>query len=212
MRIFLTTVAALSLMATPALGHDHNEMAEKPAETTQVEHDRGMQMPAAATDALSKSAHEHMQPMGDEMKTKADDHSAHGAMDHSKMDQGAMAAPEMDHSNMDHGNMDHANMDHADKGHDGHMMGSKTMPADGAVLDHSPEKIGVNFGHAMNLDAVVISTLTGEMIELDVSEIGETAHVMLDAPELQPDDYIVDWRARGADGHIMSGSFAFTVE
>ena len=227
MRVFLTTVAALSLMATPALaGHDHNEMAEKPAETTQVEHDRGMQMPAAATDALSKSAHEHMQPMGDEMKAQqadeADDHSAHGAidhgamdhskLDHSKMDHGAMAGPELDNSNMDHSNMDHANMDHADKGHDGHMMGSKTMPADGAVLDHSPEKIGVNFGHAMNLDAVVISTLTGEMIELDVSEIGETAHVMLDAPDLQPDDYIVDCRARGADGHIMSGSFAFTVE
>lgn len=94
----------------------------------------------------------------------------------------------------------------------GHMMGSKTMPADGAVLDHSPKMIGVDFGHSMSVDAITLSTLTGELIELDVSEVGETSHVMVKAPELQADDYVVDWRARGADGHVMSGSFAFTVE
>ncbi len=86
------------------------------------------------------------------------------------------------------------------------------MPADGAILDTAPRKIGVNFGHKMNVEAVIISTFTGEMIEMDISEIGETDHFMLDAPELQADDYIVDWRARGSDGHIMSGSFAFTIE
>lgn len=109
---------------------------------------------------------------------------------------------------MDHSKMDHSNMDHGD----GHMMGSKTMPADGAILDHSPKMIGVDFGHAMNVEAITISTLTGEMIALDVSDIGETSHVMVAAPELQADDYQVDWRARGHDGHVMSGSFAFTVE
>jgi len=96
--------------------------------------------------------------------------------------------------------------------HTDHMMGSKTMPADGAILQSSPEHIGVNFGHDMSLEAVTLSTLTGEMIELDVANIGVTNHFMLNAPELQADDYIVDWRARGSDGHRMSGSFTFTVE
>jgi len=123
-----------------------------------------------------------------QMASQADDHAAHGMPDHGVMD---------------HGNMDHG---------DGHMMGSQTMPADGAVLSASPSHIGVNFGHAMTLEGVRISTFTGEMVELDVSPVGATDHFMLEAPELQPDDYIVDWRARGSDGHRMSGSFAFTVE
>lgn len=64
----------------------------------------------------------------------------------------------------------------------------------------------------MMVEAMTISTLTGEMIALDVSEIGMTDHVMVEAPELQADDYIVDWRAQGAGGPIMSRSFSFTVE
>ena len=114
------------------------------------------------------------------------------------------------HSSYGSGTDGHA-MKHGDHG-ESHMMGSKTMPADGAVLDHSPKMIGVDFGHAMKVEAITITTLTGEMIELDVSEIGETSHVMVEAPELQADDYQVDWRARGHDDHVMSGSFAFTVE
>ncbi len=98
-------------------------------------------------------------------------------------------------------------------GHDEHtMMSSKTMPADGAVLDHSPAMIGVDFGHVMLVKGINLTTLTGERIELDLSGIDETSHVMVKVPELQPDDYVVDWRARGHDGHVMSGSFAFTVE
>jgi len=103
-------------------------------------------------------------------------------------------------------------------GHDGHTMtedhkmGSITLPVDGAELDQSPKYVGVNFGHPMAVETVIISTMTGEMIELDVSELNETTQLLLTAPELQSDDYTVDWRARGQDGHIMSGSFSFTVE
>lgn len=124
-------------------------------------------------------------------------------MNHGEMNHGAMIHGEMNHGEMEHGDMNHG---------EGHMMGSATMPADGAIMPASPEFIGVNFGHAMTVETVMITTLTGEMIELDVSEIGHTSHVMLPAPELQADDYTVDWRASGADGHVMSGSFAFTVE
>lgn len=137
----------------------------------------------------------------------------------------------VDHSTMDHGSMDHGSMDHgtveqivetsiatepvADHSNHaaiGHSSGPSSMPADGAVLSQSPAQIGVNFGHAMSIDSMVISTLTGETIPLDVSGIGTTDHIMVDAPDLQADDYVVDWRAKGADGHVMSGSFTFTVE
>ncbi len=93
-----------------------------------------------------------------------------------------------------------------------HKMGSKTVPVDGSILTSAPEFISLDFGHAMTLDAVFVSTLFGETRELDVSGVEATSHFMLKAPDLQPDDYVVDWRARGTDGHIMSGTFTFTVE
>ncbi len=104
----------------------------------------------------------------------------------------------------------HGTMSHGADGD--HKPSSKTMPADGAVLETSPKMIGVDFGHTMTVESITVSTLTGEMMELDVSDIGESSHVMVRSPKLQADDYIVDWRARGADGHVMSGTFAFTVE
>lgn len=161
-----------------------------------ADHDHGKKKKDEVEASHDHSTHDHgekkpdMAPnemvpgeIGEQMKVKADDHADHGTMSHGK-----------------------------DDAHAGHSMDSKTMPADGAVLHHTPKQVGVNFGHAMKVEAITISTLTGEMIELDVSQVGTTDHVMVDAPELQADDYIVDWRARGDDGHIMSGSFSFTVE
>ena len=92
------------------------------------------------------------------------------------------------------------------------MMAGATMPADGAVLEASPEQIMIQFGHAMTPQMVRLTTLTGEVIELDPGEKAATDHLMLPVPALQPDDYTVDWRAAGANGHVMSGSFSFTVE
>jgi len=124
-----------------------------------------------------------------------------------KKPKNADAAQTMPENHLDHEVMDHGAMDHNQ-----HKMGDQTMPKDGTTLHHPPKMIGMKFGHAMKVETITISTLTGEMIDLDVSSLGKTDHAMVKAPELQPDDYIVDWRAKGADGHTMSGSFSFTVE
>ena len=92
------------------------------------------------------------------------------------------------------------------------MKGPRTMPGDGAILETSPRMVGVDFGHAMKIEALAITTLVGDRIDLDVSKIGVTSHVMVKAPELQADDYVIEWRARGEDGHVMSGLSSFTVE
>lgn len=161
--------------------------------------------------------HDHDHDKSKKTTETVKDQGAHGSSSsygsHSSYGSGTDGHTNMDHSNMDHSKMDHANMGHDNMGHGmDHMKGSKTMPADGAVLDHSPKMLGVNFGHTMKVESITVSTLTGEMIELDVSEVGETSHIMVASPELQSDDYVVDWRALGHDGHVMSGSFAFTVE
>jgi len=107
---------------------------------------------------------------------------------------------------------EHGEMSHGMDEHAGHKKDGKTMPADGAVLHHAPQKIGMKFDHAMSIESLMITTLSGDVIALDVSNVGKTDHVMVDAPDLQPDDYTVDWRAKGDDGHVMSGAFSFTVE
>ena len=102
-------------------------------------------------------------------------------------------------------------MHHEDAGHHA-MMAGTTMPEDGAVLEASPDHIMIQFGHAMTPQMVRLTTLTGEVIDLDLGDRAATEHLMLAVPALQPDDYTVDWRAAGADDHVMSGNFSFTVE
>lgn len=94
----------------------------------------------------------------------------------------------------------------------GKMQAGTTFPADGETVYESPEHLMIQFGHAMTVERVTLTTLTGEVIDVDVSMVGESNHVMVNLPELQADDYTASWRAIGDDGHVMSGSFSFTVE
>lgn len=87
----------------------------------------------------------------------------------------------------------------------------KTMPADGEILHESPKHMMIHFGHAMTVKMLTLTTLTGEVIRIPVSTVGRTSHFKIELPELQPDDYTANWRATGENGHVMSGSFSFTV-
>jgi methionine-rich copper-binding protein CopC len=65
--------------------------------------------------------------------------------------------------------------------------------------------------HPVQLNMVTVSTLTGESIPVAVEPTGEaTTEYTVPLPELQPDDYTVQWQATG-DGHTMSGTIDFTV-
>ncbi len=84
-------------------------------------------------------------------------------------------------------------------------------PADGAVLDAPPRQLELTFMHPVHLSMVTVTTLAGETIPVAVERTGQAAtEYTLPLPELQPDDYTVQWQAAG-DGHTMSGSIDFTV-
>lgn len=99
-----------------------------------------------------------------------------------------------------------------------HSMGGAAMAmpemsiADGAVLSEAevPDSVSIRFDHAMTLDRVILTTLAGETIALQPDGGGMQWTAPL--PALQPDEYRLDWRARGADGHVMSGGISFAVE
>jgi methionine-rich copper-binding protein CopC len=86
-----------------------------------------------------------------------------------------------------------------------------SSPADGAALDAPPQQLELTFMHPVQLDLVTVSTLAGETIPVAVERTGEaTTEYTVPLPELQPDDYTVQWQAVG-DGHTMSGTIQFTV-
>ncbi len=91
------------------------------------------------------------------------------------------------------------------------MMLHASNPADGAVLEAPPRQLELTFMHPVELNMVTVSTLAGENIPVTVERTGQAAtEYTLPLPELQPDDYTVQWQAAG-DGHTMSGTINFTV-
>ncbi|RNC95950.1 MAG: copper resistance protein CopC [Oricola sp.] len=90
-----------------------------------------------------------------------------------------------------------------------------TEPADGATLDAVPETIQLKFTAPARVMKVEMMHTNGAASHTKAIEIPTFA--MVDAISLTPEfmgagRYEVNWRALGEDGHVMTGSFSFTVE
>ena len=95
---------------------------------------------------------------------------------------------------------------------DGASMVKKTVPSDGASMGRSPKEIRIAFAHPARLAVLRLTTIAGEVIPVEFRQSEETsAEIVVALPELDPEDYTVHWRARGDDGHVMSGSFSFSI-
>ncbi len=91
-------------------------------------------------------------------------------------------------------------------------MVKRTEPPDAAVLSSPPNQISITFAHPVRLTILKLSTIIGEVIPVEFDQATEAStDVAVPLPPLDPDDYTVEWRALGGDGHAMSGSFSFTV-
>ena len=89
---------------------------------------------------------------------------------------------------------------------------SSSSPADGVVLAAAPYALEMKFRGTARL---IRLTLTGAQSgEVKLSE----EHLMVEKhrhtvalPAIAADKYTVRWRALSADGHLVKGSFSFTV-
>ena len=88
---------------------------------------------------------------------------------------------------------------------------SESIPADEAVVTVAPEEIVLGFSEAVRLTAVSIRADGGaeKTLEPLPGETGE--RFVVGISDLSPGDYVVSWRAVGADTHVVSGEFRFTV-
>jgi copper resistance protein C len=90
---------------------------------------------------------------------------------------------------------------------------ASSTPAEGAVLASAPKEIMLHFSEATRLTAVTIQK-EGDKAQKTISALPKAAtdHVTLPVEQLAPGKYNVEWRAVGADNHVMKGQLHFTVE
>ena len=89
----------------------------------------------------------------------------------------------------------------------------QSRPADGAVLAQVPDKLQLVFRHPIHLASVVLlPTAGGDPIPIASGHMDKAIErYELPLPRLASKTYTVEWRALASDGHVMSGSFSFTV-
>jgi copper resistance protein C len=86
-----------------------------------------------------------------------------------------------------------------------------SIPANGATVS-TPKSLSLTFTAELRLVTVrLVGADIDEALAVDKDAApAKTFEVPLPAT-VAPGTYKVNWRAAGDDGHIMSGSFAFTV-
>lgn len=94
-----------------------------------------------------------------------------------------------------------------------HSTKEATVPEDGALLDAAPSEVMIQFDEPATLTRIELThSHEGETQETRLTPPSEAMDMThLDAPDLGPGLYTVEWRAMSADGHAVNGSFSFTV-
>ena len=92
-----------------------------------------------------------------------------------------------------------------------HSKSEVTVPADGATVT-AVETIEMRFDAPMRVTAVKLMR-DGTEVGVDRETGMEPAKAFRAAPasDLTPGPYRVEWRGLSDDGHVMQGSFGFTV-
>ncbi len=89
-------------------------------------------------------------------------------------------------------------------------------PAEGAVLDATPDAISLGFTEALELalSEITLTDATGAVIQTGAPEAegGDARLLRVTLPDLSPGVYKVDWKVTSVDTHSTSGSYSFTVK
>ena len=92
--------------------------------------------------------------------------------------------------------------------------GLKTSnPEDGAVVNQAPEELQLTFTAAVALVRLSVTDAAGKQLELDFTpSTDRVTEYDIPMPAMQMGSLKVEWAAIGADGHTVTGTFAYTVD
>ena len=87
-----------------------------------------------------------------------------------------------------------------------------SSPADGDVLAAAPQAIKMKFRSTAQLVRLALTgAQSGEVTLSEEHLMVEKHRHTVALPAIAADKYKVRWRALSADGHLVKGSFSFTV-
>lgn len=86
---------------------------------------------------------------------------------------------------------------------------TQSTPPDGATLRAAPTQIVLQFAEPVRLGALTLSQAGAEPRRLGPLPGAAQARIRVALPPLAPGDYVVSYRALGADGHLMPGQVRF---
>ena len=93
-----------------------------------------------------------------------------------------------------------------------HSKKEATQPADGAVLETSPEMIGMTFDMPMRVTLLSLTDQDAVEHALTRTDNMQAVSEFVAAPaELPAGQYKVEWRGLAGDGHPMQGTFSFEI-
>lgn len=93
-----------------------------------------------------------------------------------------------------------------------HSKGEATQPTDGAVLEASPEMIGMTFDMPMRVTLLSLTDQDATEHELTRTDNMQPVREFSAAPPVLPaGQYKVEWRGLADDGHPMQGTFSFEI-
>jgi methionine-rich copper-binding protein CopC len=85
-------------------------------------------------------------------------------------------------------------------------------PADQSVLSAAPTQLVLHFTEAARLTALAIGKAGESSHKLPLPAGDPAAQIVVPLPPLAPGQYVVSWRAVGADGHVVPGQIQFTLQ
>lgn len=86
-----------------------------------------------------------------------------------------------------------------------------SMPADKSVVTKAPDHVMLSFSEEARVTSLTLQKGSEKAQTLGPLPAKAAKDVTVTLPPLTPGEYVVNWRVAGADSHVMSGKFAFTV-
>lgn len=90
---------------------------------------------------------------------------------------------------------------------------SSSVPEADAVIQNAPEELVLSYGDAVNLVKLTLNDGNEKAVGIDFKPAAKPATTFkLPLPNLEAGQYTARWTALGADGHMLQGSFSFTLQ
>ena len=93
-----------------------------------------------------------------------------------------------------------------------HSKNQTTTPVDGAVLEATPEVIGLTFSRPMRITFIRLTDTDGvDHILTRTDDMALVVEFFATPDDLPPGNYVIQWRGLSEDGHPTQGGFSFAI-